>query len=69
MKSERWMIAVQCDYTKARFEITFVCRFTRRKRAHIYKKRNFSDDTSMGIRKNLFLITIRYVMQLVVNSN
>ena len=48
------MVAMQCDYTKAPFEITFVCRFTRRKPTHIYKKRDFSDDTSMGIRKNFF---------------
>jgi hypothetical protein len=48
------MLAVQCDHTKAPLEITFVCRFARRKPTHIYKKRDFSDDTSMGIRKNGF---------------
>jgi hypothetical protein len=48
------MLAVQCDYTKAPFEITFVCRFARRKPTHIYKKRDSSDDTSMGIRRNFF---------------
>ena len=48
------MLAVQCDYTKAPFEITLVCRFARGKPAHIYKKRDFSDGTSMGIRKNFF---------------
>ncbi len=48
------MLAAQCDYTKAPFEITFACRVARRKPTHIYKKPDFSDGNSMGIRNNFF---------------
>jgi hypothetical protein len=41
------LLAVECDYTKALFEITFACRLDCGKPTHIYKKRDFSVYDSM----------------------
>jgi hypothetical protein len=48
------LLAGWCDYTKALFEITFVCRLDCGKPAHIYKKPDFSHDDSMG--KSILLV-------------
>ena len=44
------LLAGECDYTKALFEITFVRRLDCGKPTHIYKKPDFSNDDSMGKR-------------------
>jgi hypothetical protein len=49
------LLAVECDYTKALFEITFACRLDCGKPTHIYKKRDFSVYDSMETRILLVL--------------
>ena len=60
------LLAGSAIYTKALFEITVVRRFDCGKPTHIYKKRDFDGDNSMGKGRN---VHGGCIMQLVVYYN